>query len=208
MPKIFSNTEREKVERDLMIAARALFAKKGFLKTSIGELTKSVGIAAGTFYNFFGSKEALFFEIMGESEKLRFKKIGQLFTQNGDAKQEFTSFLKETFTLFINDPVYHCLYAEDLFERIIKKIPQEKLILHMQYDIDAAKAILSSTQPRGFLCQLSSDELVSQLRALFLQTLHQDQIGVLDMNAFMMKQIDIYVAGVSTLYGRMYDTGN
>lgn len=203
MPTIYSGNERIDLEQKFLDQAHTLFAQKGFLKTSIGEITRAVGVAAGTFYNYFTSKEALFFEIMGEAEKRRFKIIKKLFTKDGDPKEEFRTFLKETFSYFIDDPVYQWLYSENLFERIVRKIPEHKLLQHLKYDIDAAKAILASTQPRSYLCGLTPDELVSQLRALFLQTIHQEEIGVEDMKEFMLQQIDIYVEGVTVIYGEV-----
>lgn len=200
MPKIYSDNEREILEQKIMSSATKLFAKQGFQKTSISQITKTVGIAAGTFYNFFSSKEALFFHLMGEAEQQRFAKIAVLFTKEGDPKEEFTSFLKETFLEFIENPVYKCLYNEDLFERIVKKIPEETLYKHVKYDMDAAKAILESTHARGYLVTLTPVELMSQLRALFIQTIHQEEIGVENMTPFMLNQIDIYVEGVSNIY--------
>lgn len=205
MPKIFNDKERSKIEKAIIIEAHKQFSKNGFLKTSIEQITLAVGIAQGTFYNFFKSKEALFFAIMGKMELEKFKLIDSSFTTDGDPVLEFEKFLITMFNKVASDPIFQWLYKENLFERIVKKIPQEELLKHMQYDIDAGNKILSSVQPRGFLVDLSTEELVSHTRALFMSTLHKDEISAVDFNSFMIKQIAIFVAGLHSLYGGKND---
>lgn len=44
-------------------AARAVFAEKGFLEARIADITERAGVAHGTFYTYFESKEAIFREL-------------------------------------------------------------------------------------------------------------------------------------------------
>ncbi|UAL26941.1 TetR/AcrR family transcriptional regulator [Bacillus paralicheniformis] len=68
MPK-FTEKEKEAIRSALVQSGRELFAQLGLKKTSVGELTASAGIAQGSFYTFFNSKEELYFEILQEEEK-------------------------------------------------------------------------------------------------------------------------------------------
>lgn len=55
---------------EIFNAGRELFFSKGFKDTNISDITKLAGVGVGTFYNYYESKEKLFFEIfMKESEK-------------------------------------------------------------------------------------------------------------------------------------------
>ena len=49
--------EGEVRRREILVAARELFVKKGYEQTSINEILKVVDIAKGTFYYYFASKE-------------------------------------------------------------------------------------------------------------------------------------------------------
>lgn len=54
---------------ELLSAARAVFAAKGFESATVAEIVKRAGVAQGTFYLYFPGKEALasaFAEIVGE----------------------------------------------------------------------------------------------------------------------------------------------
>ena len=69
MPKRFSEQEREIIRTLLVREGRKLFGVHGLRKTNIGELSKAAGIAQGTFYNFFHSKEELYFHIIEEEQE-------------------------------------------------------------------------------------------------------------------------------------------
>jgi AcrR family transcriptional regulator len=49
--------EGEVRRREILVAARELFVKKGYDQTSINDILKIVDIAKGTFYYYFSSKE-------------------------------------------------------------------------------------------------------------------------------------------------------
>lgn len=54
-------TRRGRETRDrLLLAAEEEFGTRGFHEASIAEITRRAGVAMGTFYVYFGSKEAVF----------------------------------------------------------------------------------------------------------------------------------------------------
>src|SRR5690625_5812047 len=72
MARGFNSKEKQAIRLSLIEYGRELFSKLGFQKTSILDITKNVGIAQGTFYKFFSSKEELYFVILEmEEQKLR-----------------------------------------------------------------------------------------------------------------------------------------
>lgn len=60
-------TERgRRTLRKLLDAAAAEFAERGFHETSISEITRRAGMALGSFYTYFDSKEAIFRALVGD----------------------------------------------------------------------------------------------------------------------------------------------
>lgn len=55
------NIRAEKKEK-IILAAMVLFAKKGFAGTSVADIANQAGIGKGTTYEYFKSKDDLFFE--------------------------------------------------------------------------------------------------------------------------------------------------
>lgn len=55
---------REEMKSTILRKSMLYFAKNGFVGTKIGDLSKHIGIAQGTIYIYFESKEALFQQIL------------------------------------------------------------------------------------------------------------------------------------------------
>ena len=56
----------EQRRKDIFMAARRVFAEKGFHKAKVGDIAARAGVAQGTVYRFFPSKAALAAEIIGD----------------------------------------------------------------------------------------------------------------------------------------------
>lgn len=60
----FSDEERREIEEQLIEIARERFTRYGFRKTTVQEITAPVGIAEGTFYQFFETKSEVYFRVL------------------------------------------------------------------------------------------------------------------------------------------------
>ena len=60
----FTEDQNETIRRDLIREARRCGVTIGMKKTSVEQLTRAVGIAKGSFYKFYESKETLFFAVL------------------------------------------------------------------------------------------------------------------------------------------------
>ena len=62
----------EATRQKLLEAAEALFGRHGFHATSVTDITRGAGVAQGTFYLYFPTKEAVFGELVRDlSRRLR-----------------------------------------------------------------------------------------------------------------------------------------
>ena len=60
----FTDFETEQLRKALLKETRHCAVTLGMKKTSVDQLTKAVGIAKGSFYKFYESKEMLFFAVL------------------------------------------------------------------------------------------------------------------------------------------------
>ena len=82
-------TEKGLATREkLLETAEELFGTKGFFSTSVVEITREAGVAQGTFYNYFSSKEEIFQEFF---EKL----IGSFLSQLQEETAKASSIKEE-----------------------------------------------------------------------------------------------------------------
>jgi AcrR family transcriptional regulator len=75
MPKPFSEDERDRIRAQLVDAGRECFTRFGPEKTTIEDLTSRVGIAKGSFYLFFDSKESLYVQLLLEEAPAMMRRI-------------------------------------------------------------------------------------------------------------------------------------
>ena len=95
MPKAFTEEERIKIKEALMETALDLFHDKGTKALSIAELTKRVGIAQGSFYNFWKDKDALIIELIVYRSNQKLRTI----------EKKFSTSLTDP-TAFLTDMIY------------------------------------------------------------------------------------------------------
>ena len=63
----------------LKTAAYEIFSKKGYKATGISEIARQAGVAVGSFYNYYESKEAIFLDIyIDENNRVRQSMIEEL----------------------------------------------------------------------------------------------------------------------------------
>jgi AcrR family transcriptional regulator len=72
---------REKRQKELLSAATAVFARKGYWTASISDIIEAAGVARGSFYRYFQSKQQIFVAIVDqfrEEEKLLVQQLDEL----------------------------------------------------------------------------------------------------------------------------------
>ena len=105
MAKAFTEEEKIKIKESIMETALDLFHEKGTKSLSISELTKRVGIAQGSFYNFWKDKESLIIDLMA------YRSIQKL----GNIEREFSNSLTNP-KKFLSEVIYK--YSIDMTEKI------------------------------------------------------------------------------------------
>lgn len=65
--QILMRKERERIAKreEILVAARRVFAQRGYNQATLDEIAERAEFAKGTLYNYFQSKDELFQEIMG-----------------------------------------------------------------------------------------------------------------------------------------------
>ncbi|WP_010275588.1 TetR/AcrR family transcriptional regulator [Paenibacillus senegalensis] len=179
MARKFSDHEKERIRGRLMEAGKQCFGLYGLKKTSIEQLTKAAGIAQGTFYLFFPSKEELYFELLElEEERVR----QQLLEETEESgrrmdKETLVRFLRKSVSVMGENPFFRQLYEDDVMEQLVRKLPAEKLAAHFDKDADIAMPFVRRWQEEGWLTTQRPEIIVSLIRSLVLLTLQKRLIG-------------------------------
>ena len=81
MPK-FSDAEKEFIRQKLMQEGERLFVSFGIKKVSIYEIVQATGIAKGSFYSFYQSKEHLYMDIAGNLQMRMWQEMDEFLNEN------------------------------------------------------------------------------------------------------------------------------
>lgn len=109
----------------LKSAAYVIFSRKGYKATGISEIAKQAGMAVGSFYNYYDSKEAIFLDVyIDENNRVRqamrddidwqgdaVELVGQIFSQSRNLVSS-SKILAEWYNPAISDEL-HSYYSSE-----------------------------------------------------------------------------------------------
>ncbi|MBU5444754.1 TetR/AcrR family transcriptional regulator [Paenibacillus sp. MSJ-34] len=177
MPK-FTEKEKEAIRNKLLDEGRRLFAVLGLKKTSIEDVTKAVGIAQGSFYLFYSSKEELYCEILQQEERvIRSQLIERFFAQDHITREMFKQFLRRSFAVMEENPFIRQIYDEDAMESVFRKLPEDKLQELFTDDSAFFVPLIVRGQQQGWMAARNPETIVSLIRSIVLLAMQKRQIG-------------------------------
>jgi len=128
MPKPFTAVQKETIREKLMEVGRTCFLRYGLKKTTIDDLVKPAGIAKASFYLFFDSKEALYFDIfLQEIPEMMERLMAASFGKTDDTREALILMMKS-----IADEL-----QTNEFSRVILDNPSELLRFAGTLDFEA-----------------------------------------------------------------------
>ncbi len=129
MPKHFSEQEKEAIRNELLSVGLEQFEHFGFNKTNVDDITEKVGIAKGSFYNFFSSKGDLFMEIYSQ-ERQKVQKYALRHLKN-NTTDDIDELVKKYFDILYNArkkrPILNIVYESEVFSAITNRQVKQRL---------------------------------------------------------------------------------
>ena len=190
MPK-FSEHERGRILSALKSEGGSLFSRQGLRKTSVEDIAKAAGIAKGSFYSFFESKEELLMEILND-EEIRIHSLIRERTSGGMTARNLYDTLYEVYVSFYDNSLSSILYRLNEFPLLFRKVSQKQLEENAARDIELSEYIA------GRLPGPKRDPriLSGLFRSIFLSSLYKDVIGEDVFDEVLRLQIRYAVDGL------------
>ena len=117
--------EKKNKRKRLISECEINWSKYGYKKTNIDELCSKSGIAKGSFYTFFDSKEKLFFEVLNGIQNRLISSVDEILS-NMPPKEGFAKALKMLYRLYDKNPFLYSPTNTD-YITLLNKIPKEML---------------------------------------------------------------------------------
>ena len=174
----FSDAERERIRERLVAEGRELFAQYGLKKTTISDLTDPVGIANGTFYQFFGSKTDLYVEILDrEGEQLLPRLLAPL-EDNDDPETAIVAFLTTLMDEIETNPLIRRLLVEpEEMEMLREYHTAEEREREREESLGYIRPFVEAWYETGDVRGPNPTVVASAIRSVSFLTLHQEDIG-------------------------------
>ena len=174
MVAAFTAEEKEVIKRKLHTVAKECLQRYGVKKTTVDQMAALADISKGSFYNFYSSKEMLFFAVL---EEYQIDVMNHLTEQLGMETKIDTNRLVELLYDFYQDFRYSFMYTifkNHEMELLVRKLPKEVITNHHLIDDRMVKKIVSRINIRENI----SVEIVSALfRTIAMTILHIEEIG-------------------------------
>jgi len=173
----FTESEKEQIRQCLLTKGKELFTQYGLAKTSIDDLVRACGIAKGSFYKFFSSKEELFYVILNNQEEITNRLMGEHLSENLSPGELLSSFLHLAFQMADENPLLQQWFRDGEHERIIRKLPK-----HLQENFSQAHTqkgifFVQTLMQRGVLKEQDPEVINGVLHAVMLLRLHKEELG-------------------------------
>ena len=174
MATAFTSEEKEVIRKKLHKVAKECLQRYGVKKTTVDQMAAMVDISKGSFYNFYSSKEMLFFKVL---EEYQIDVMNRLTEQLGMETKIDTNRLVQLLYDFYQDFRYSFMYTifkNHEMELLVRKLPKEAITNHHLIDDRMVKKIVSRINIRENV----SVEIVSALfRTIAMTILHIEEIG-------------------------------
>ena len=125
MEETLSRRERKKIEtrQHLMEVALQLFRDQGYGATTVKQITQAVGVAKGTFFNYFETKET----ILPALAEWRFQKLQEALTVEAGAPASPVARIKMALCLVTKEPVTDPALMQRLFAAMMKQREEKRI---------------------------------------------------------------------------------
>ena len=166
-------------KEQLLKAGRQLFTEKGFKGTNVSEITKLAGMATGTFYNYYSSKDKLFMDIYNaENIKLKRKIMNEVNLDEEPQKLIGQIMMLNTQGMKTN-PILKEWYNKDVFQRIEKAFREEKGVDQVEFSYNIFPELIKKWQKEGKMRDDIEPEMVMAIFGAIVNIdTHKEEIGI------------------------------
>ncbi|OJE51555.1 TetR family transcriptional regulator [Bacillus proteolyticus] len=191
-----SSEQRKQIHENLLFKSKELFIQYGFSKTSIDDIVNACGIAKGSFYSYYSSKEELFYAVLRKEEEVKNTIISEIMCESLPPKELLIRFFELSFKTIEQNPFLQSLYQRGEYDRIVKRLPKELLDKHAKEDLDSSLAFVKFLQEKG-VTEDDPEVLIGLFRTTILIPLHRQEIGEPTFSKMMKKMIECLSDGLT-----------
>ena len=172
----FTEDQNETIRRDLIREARRCGVTIGMKKTSVEQLTRAVGIAKGSFYKFYESKEMLFFAVLESVHSELYGVADQALHRNGGLPTSERAAEAVLAVCRRLSDTGDMVFIENDAKLLLQRLPENVKNVHYHDDEAHIRQLL---EKYDLVPKRGASLAAATVRGLILTVSHQEQIGAL-----------------------------
>lgn len=173
----FSEVERDRIRHDLLEAGREYFARFGLEKTTVSELADEAGIATGSFYSFFDSKERLYLAVLeAEGQTVYGDALAELETHD-DPADAIEAFLHTLFAFAEENPIFRQILEGDYRNRLVDATTEADRANYRDAKVSLLEPFIEARQDAGEIRDGDPGILALAIESVGVLLLHEDEYG-------------------------------
>lgn len=170
----FTDYETEQLREALLRETRRCAVTLGMRKTSVEQLTQAVGIAKGSFYKFYESKELLFFAVLEDIHTELYEVADRTLAEAAElppAERTAQAILAVCARLSDTGAM---TFIENDADALLRRLPEAVKAEHYHDDETHVRALL---EKNGLVPKGGMELAAATVRGLILTVSHKEQIG-------------------------------
>lgn len=146
-------------------------------RTRVEELARASGIAKGTFYSFFDSKEDLCFAIYDEEEERLAGRMSEISEAYDDPREVLVAIMRYSVEMIHRDSLLMRLRETGEYAMLARGVGRERLESHQTNDVGPVAAVLEILRSKGCKSSVKPEVLAAVFRAVTMLSFHEREIG-------------------------------
>jgi AcrR family transcriptional regulator len=185
------------IHRGILNAASGLFAKQGYMRSSIAELADACGLSRGALYHYFTSKEAILFAILDAHVREMIDDVEAAIAQTSTTLEQFRAAIRAIVVLNARSSNEQRVILNDLSflsedeQKIIKALERQL--------VDTVADLLIRLDKEGKIVKRTKKVYTMMLFGIlnFSHTWYDPKGGV-DPKEFADMVVDLFLYGFTT----------
>ena len=177
MPKAFNAEEKETIRKNLMTVGLRHFERMGVRAARIDDLCREVGIAKGSFYAFFTSKEDLYLALAdAHDERHKVEMIAEIENCAGDGKAAYYAFFDTVMERLETDPLIRIVQDTAELAYILRHAPADYIERNTRRDKEFVAEVADLFRRRYGLGFADADTLENIMNLMVTLSLQRDYL--------------------------------
>jgi AcrR family transcriptional regulator len=184
---------------EILKCGRELFTTNGFKDTNVSDITKKAGIAAGTFYLYYPSKDELFMEIYNEENVKLKQEIMSKLDLDGNPMAAIGEMIRLNYEGMTANPILREWYNRDVFTRIERKFREQNGLEKVDFMYTSFTEVVKKWQADGKMrADIDSNMVMAIFAAIVAVDTHKEEIGFEYFPALMGYLTEFVMNGLLT----------